>query len=236
MTEPGSMGKDAAMADERASRSEGHEVAQWLRRHPRFLEQFPDLAVTLVVPKDAGASASLAGYQLEVLREKNRELTRRLHELSGNAQVNERLAVRTHQLTLALMRASTRADALRTMVAVLGEDFAGDAVRIATFAAVDGVGDAAWAQVLPLDDARLEGFRDAIASGEPFCGRLAPERAALLFGPAAAQVASCAVLPVAGIGLVAVGSADANRFFPGMGTLFLRMMAEALAAAMARSG
>ena len=119
------MGKDAAMADERASRSEGHEVAQWLRRHPRFLEQFPDLAVTLVVPKDAGASASLAGYQLEVLREKNRALPRRLHELSGNAQVNERLAVRTHQLTLALMRASTRADALRTMVAVLGEDFAG---------------------------------------------------------------------------------------------------------------
>ena len=44
------------------------------------------------------------------------------------------------------------------------------------------------------------------------------------------------MLPVAGVGLVAVGSADANRFFPGMGTLFLRMMAEALAAAMARSG
>ena len=67
-------------------------------------EQFPDLAVTLVVPKDGGASTSLASYQLEVLREKNRELTRRLHELFGNAQENERLAVRTHQLSLALMR------------------------------------------------------------------------------------------------------------------------------------
>ena len=37
-----------------------------------------------------------------------------------------------------------------------------------------------------------------------------------------------------GVGLVAVGSRDANRFFPGMGTLFLRMMGEALAAALQR--
>ena len=37
-----------------------------------------------------------------------------------------------------------------------------------------------------------------------------------------------------GIGLVAVGSRDPNRFFPGMGTLFLRMMGEAFAAALGR--
>lgn len=229
------MREEALMAEERGVRGDAAEVAQWLRRHPRFLEQFPDLAVTLVVPKDGGASASLAGYQLEVLREKNRELTRRLHELSGNAQVNERLAVRTHQLTLALMRARGRADTLRAMVAVLGEDFAGDAVRITTFAPVEGIGDAAWAQWVPADDARLDGFRESISSGEPLCGRLPPERAAWLFGACAPQIASSAVLPVAGVGLVAVGSTDANRFFPGMGTLFLRMMADALAVAMARA-
>ena len=224
------------MAEERNARSEAHEVAQWLRRHPRFLEQFPDLAVTLVVPKDGGASASLAGYQLEVLRDKNRELTRRLHELSGNAQDNERLAVRTHQLTLALMRAGSAADTLRAMVACLSEDFAGDAVRVTLLAPIAGLDDAAWCQVVPVDDARMEAFREALASGEPICGRLAPERHALLFGDAAARVASCAVLPVSAVGLIAVGSVDANRFFPGMGTLFLRMMAEALSTAMARAG
>ena len=222
------------MAEERNARSEAHEVAQWLRRHPRFLEQFPDLAVTLVVPKDAGASASLAGYQLEVLREKNRELTRRLHELSGNAQDNERLAVRTHQLTLALMRAGSPADTLRAMVACLSEDFAGDAVRVTVLAPVPGLEEAPWCQAVPASDPRMDGFREAIASGEPVCGRLPPERQAWLFGDDAGRVASCAVLPVAGVGLVAVGSVDPNRFFPGMGTLFLRMMAEALATAMGR--
>ena len=107
-----------------------HEVAAWLRRHPTFLKQFPDLALTLVVPRDDGPTASLASYQLEVLRDKNRELSRRLAELGANAQVNERLAVRTHQLTLALMRQGSAADTLRAMAASLEEDFAGDLVRI----------------------------------------------------------------------------------------------------------
>ena len=45
---------------------------------------------------------------------------------------------------------------------------------------------------------------------------------------------SSALLVLPGIGLVAVGSRDPNRFFPGMGTLFLRMMGESLAAALRR--
>jgi uncharacterized protein YigA (DUF484 family) len=234
----------AAMSDDRGTRHEAHEMAQWLRRHPRFLEQFPDLAVTLVVPKDGGASASLAGYQLEVLREKNRELTRRLHELGENAQLNERLAVRTHQLTLALMRAGTPADTLRTMVAVLGEDFAGDAVRVlvpvgpatpaALAVALGALDGAPWLLALPAADPRLAAVAGLLEAGEPQCGRPGPERQALLFGSAGERAASAALLPVAGLGLVAIGSADPNRFYPGMGTLFLRMMAEALATALAR--
>ena len=103
-----------------------HEVAAWLRRHPKFLQQFPDLAISMVVPREDGPAASLASYQLDVLRDKNRELSRRLHELFANAQENERLAVRTHQLTLALMRQHNAADTLRAMAASLAEDFQGD--------------------------------------------------------------------------------------------------------------
>ena len=65
-----------------------HDVAAWLRRHPTFLRQFPDLSLTLVVPREEGSAASLASYQLEVLRDKNRELSKRLRELFGNAQEN----------------------------------------------------------------------------------------------------------------------------------------------------
>lgn len=211
-----------------------HEIATWLRRHPTFLQQFPDLALTLVVPREQGSAASLASYQLEILRDKNRELNRRLHELFGNAQENERLAVRTHQLTLALMKQHSAADTARAMAATLAEDFNGDLVRMVLFKPVAALEDTDWLQTLAEDDARLAPFRDCLKDGEPICGRLQPEKNALLYGLRAEDVASSALLPLPGLGLLAVGSRDANRFFPGMGTLFLRMMGEAFETAMRR--
>jgi uncharacterized protein YigA (DUF484 family) len=211
-----------------------HEVAAWLRRHPKFLQQFPDLAISMVVPREEGPAASLASYQLDVLRDKNRELSRRLHELFGNAQDNERLAVRTHQLTLALLKQSTAADTLRAMAASLAEDFQGDLVRIVLFEAVEGLDDVDWLQVIAQEDASLSPFRDFLGDGEPLCGRLQPEKTALLYRERADEVQSSALLPLPGTGLIAIGSREPNRFYPGMGTLFLRMMGEALATALQR--
>lgn len=212
----------------------GHEVAAWLRRHPQFLQQYPDLAMSLVVPRQDGPAASLVGYQLEILREKNRDLSRRLHELASNAQVNEQLTLRTHQLNLALMRQANAADTLRAMAAALAEDFAGDQVSIVLFKPVAGLDQAAWLQVIAAEDPRLAVFADALASGEPVCGRLLPARNDVLYGDQAGQVQSSVLLPLPGIGLLAVGSTDGNRFYPGMGTVFVHMMAQSLLTALAR--
>ena len=168
-----------------------------------------------------------------MLRDKNRELTRRLNELFANAQDNERLAVRTHQLSLALMRAGSAADTLRAMVAVLGEDFHGEIVRVLLFKPVEGLG-ADWLQVVPEADPALAPFRDFLAGNEPLCGRLNQDKLELLYGDEKARAASAVLLPLPGIGMLTVGSADANRFFPGMGTLFLRLMAESLATGLGR--
>ena len=211
-----------------------HEVAAWLRRHPTFLKQFPDLALTMVVPRDDGPTASLASYQLEVLRDKNRELSRRLADLGANAQINERLAVRTHQLTLALMRQTSAADTLRAMAASLEEDFAGDLVRIVSFDDVPELAEAPWLQVIAKDDAKLAPFHDCLQDGEPICGRLQQEKNDVLYGERVNEVSSTALLPLPGVGLIAVGSYDPNRFYPGMGTLFLRMMGESLVTGLQR--
>ena len=142
--------------------------------------------------------------------------------------------MRTHQLTLALMKQDSAAATLRAMAASLAEDFHGDLVRIVSFHPVAGIDDADWLQVIAEGDRRLDGFRDLLGSGEPVCGRLHPDKNALLYGLRAEDVQSSALLVLPGIGLVAVGSRDPNRFFPGMGTLFLRMMGEALAAGLQR--
>ncbi len=221
------------MIEEKNERLGAHEVATFLRRNPKFLGQFPDLALSLVVPKEEGQASSLASYQLDVLRDKNRELTRRLTELFTNAQDNERLAVRTHQLSLALMRAGSAADTLRAMVAVLGEDFQGEIVRAVMFKPVHGL-SADWLQVVPEADPALAPFRDFLAGNEPLCGRLNHDKLELLYGEEKNRAASAVLLPLQGIGMLTVGSADANRFFPGMGTLFLRLMAESLVTGLGR--
>jgi uncharacterized protein len=222
------------MSDPVRSAVSANEVAAYLRQHPRFLSQFPDLALGLLLPREDGQTTSLASYQLEVLRDKNRELNRRLHELFANAEDNERLTIRTHQLCLALMRADSAAATLQTMVACLLEDFRGERVRIVLHEAPAVLRDADWLQVVAADDPALAPFREFLASGEPLCGRLQKDKLDLLFGAEAEAVQSAALLALGGRGMLAIGSSEANRFFPGMGTLFLRLMGEALVEALAR--
>ncbi|MGH8029414.1 MAG: DUF484 family protein, partial [Arenimonas sp.] len=204
------------MTDERhdtagGTQPSGHQVAAYLRRHPNFLEHYPDIALSLVMPRQERQASSLASYQLDVLRDKNRELNRRLAELFAHAQENERLTVRTHQLGLALMRASTAADTWRAMVATLREDFAGDRVQALLFAPVPGLdADDDWHQVVPGDDARMRPFRDFLGTGDPLCGRLNPDKLDVLFGGASPEAASVALLPLAGYGVLAIGSRDPN--------------------------
>jgi uncharacterized protein YigA (DUF484 family) len=211
-----------------------NQVAAFLRRHPRFLDDYPDLALGLVVPREAGHATSLASYQLDVLRDKNRELNKRLHELFAVAQENERLTVRTHQLALALMRARSPAETLKSMVATLTEDFHGELVQVLLHEPVAGLEDADWLQVIARRDKSMQPLKEFFAAGEPLCGRLHADKLDLLFGAQAHEVQSCALLALDHRGVIAIGSRDGNRFYPGMGTLFLRLMADTLLAALER--
>ena len=109
-------------------------------------------------------------------------------------------------------------------------------MRIVLFDAVEGLDDADWLQIISArDNARLAPFRDCLAASEPICGRLQSRQdAAAVRRARRTNAQSVALMPLPGVGLIAVGSRDGNRFFPGMGTLFLRMMGETFVAAMAR--
>ena len=43
------------------------EVATFLKRHPDFLREYPELALSLTLPREQGQTTNLASYQLEVL-------------------------------------------------------------------------------------------------------------------------------------------------------------------------
>ena len=184
------------------------------------------------MPRDEGPAASLASYQLEVLRDKNRELSRRLHGVRQRAG-QRAFAVRTHQLTLALMRQGSAvrhrcARWRRAPPRIPWRPGADRAVR-AGRRARPPTGCRSFPPAT-----RARAVQGLFADGEALSGRLQLEKHALLYGDRGEEVQSSALLPMPGVGLVAVGSRDANRFYPGMGTLFLRMMAESLAVALQR--
>ena len=213
-------------------------IAGYLRRHPNFLSDYPDLALALVMPREAGAATSLTNYQLEVLREKNRSLSMRLRDLVTVAEENQTLVGRVHQLALRLLRAASFRDTVLAIAASLREDFHTDLVRVCLVGLPRLMIDEAWLIEVDSAEESLHTFAELRARHDPLCGRLRQDKLDFLFGELAGDVASAVVLPFGSVGFLGIGSADPNRFHPGMGTVFLRLIAEliqtALLAAAAR--
>lgn len=210
-------------------------VAAYLKAHPEFLSEYPELAEKLTMPREQGAVSSLAVYQLQTLRDKNAELERQLAELVQIASDNEKLMERVHSLTVALLRANTMEVTARTVVAKLSADFQTEQVRLLLFGDQPQLPRADWLQQIPGGINELPEFTEFLLKGEPVSGRLSQERLERLFGDNAAQIRSVAMMRLGDCGILAVGSADADRFQPGMGTLFLKMIGTTVTAALARS-
>lgn len=209
-------------------------VAAYLKQHPEFLSAYPELAAKLTMPREQGAVSSLAAYQLQSLRDKNAELERQLAELIAIAADNEKLMERVHALTVALLRANTVEVTARSVVAKLGADFHSEQVRLVLFGRESSLPRAEWLLQVPGPEA-LPAFAEFLHQNEPASGRLSAEKLDVLFGPRASEVRSVALMRLGDAGLLAIGSADPDRFQPGMGTLFLKMISATITAALARA-
>ena len=196
------------------------DVKTFLEQHPDFLVEHPDLLETLQVPHGLdGPAVSLVERQVQVLRDRQVESRQRLAELVRNARDNEALVGRVHALALRLLHAHDAAAVAAQTEASMHEDFDVRPARL--LAAAD----------LP------PAVRALVASGKPRCGQLREEDRTALLGDAAAGIASMALVPIGAdcrYGLLALGSTDAARFHPGMGTAFLERIGELVAAASAR--
>ncbi|QAU24589.1 DUF484 family protein [Dyella sp. M7H15-1] len=209
------------------------DVATYLRKYPDFLSDYPELATLLTLPREQGTVASLAAYQLQTLRDKNSELERKLAELTTIATENERLMQRVHELNVAVLRANTSAVAVRSVVAKLSEDFGTDQIRLVLFGDLI-LPPADWLLHEPGGRTAMPEFVDFLAHHEPMSGRLSAERLYRLFGQRAPEIRSAAVMSLGELGLLAIGSQDPDHFQPGMGTMFLKMIAATVTAALAR--
>jgi hypothetical protein len=85
--------------------------------------------------------------------------------------------------------------------------------------------------VTDADDPALEPFRAQLEKGATVCGRLGESKLKYLFGSKSQWVQSTALVPLGdggADGMMAIGSSDPARFYPGMGTLFLDLLANVI--------
>jgi uncharacterized protein YigA (DUF484 family) len=204
------------------------EIARFLRTHPKFFDQHPELLESIHVPHPYGGRAiPLSERQTVALREKVKLLEGKLAEIIRFAEENDVISEKVHRLSVALCGARDFPALAHSLYFHLREDFA-----------VPHVALRIWAKAVPAD------FQEAAAVSEaqrlqaggmatPQCGTASGSPFAPWFGEAAEHVRSLALVPLGQstvFGLLALGSEDPQRFYPEMGTLYLRRIGELCAA------
>jgi uncharacterized protein YigA (DUF484 family) len=223
-----------------AGQTDEERIERYLALNPDFFERHQQLLSRMRLPHmRTGSTVSLVERQVEVLRDQKSDADRRLAEFIAVARANDGLAERIHRFTRRLMRAPSATAALASIEASLREDFdAFNSVLLLT-APMDTLPDGGepFLRKLPADDANIRSFEALLATGKPRCGQVRDSQRDFLFGPEAASIGSVALVPLGesgSLGLLALGSAERERFHPGMSTEFLKRMGEMITDALQR--
>ena len=198
------------------------DVAQYLQNNPQFFEEHADILAEVTIPHPyGGRTISLSERQLLALREKNKALEKKLHEMVEFAQDNDALQHKVHQFSCSLFGADTLPGKAETIARKLREIFVVPHVVLHV-----------WQVQLP--SAEMLAFTDEQA--QPVCTHHAVHDTLSWFGESAPHLRSFAYLPLREggqtTGLLILASEDAQRFYPEMGTLFLQRIAETVSSAL----
>ncbi|MBI1904680.1 MAG: DUF484 family protein [Rhodocyclales bacterium] len=209
------------------------EVAAYLREYPDFLAEHGELFTHITVPHPHGGQAiSLAERQLHALRDKIRLLEGKLSELIRFGEENDEIGEKVHRLTLALLEAENYEVLRYALFSSLRDDFS-----------VPHVALRVWNSVLSRDGDDFAEVSEALRffagdMTQPYCGPPGDLDVLEWFGEAAPHLRSVALVPLRRdaqvFGLLALGSEEAERFFPEMGTLYLTRIGDMTASALRR--
>lgn len=210
------------------------EIAQYLQDHPQFFEEHAELMSHMTIPHPhGGRTISITERQMLTLRDKNRKLEGKMNELLQFGEENDSISEKMHRLGVAMIAAASFQAVLHTLNFHLRDDFS-----------IPHVALRLWHRSSSLDDLpefaevsmELQAFAETLT--EPYCGSTSGFETSSWFGEASKQIRSQALIALrnggGSIGMIALGSEDAQRFYAGMGTLYLERLGEMASAALAR--
>jgi uncharacterized protein len=217
-------------------------VADYLQTYPDFFERNLGMLAKLRLPhvREGGSTISLVERQVEVLRERNQSLDRKLKELVDVARSNDALADRIHRLSQRLIRARTLLETINAIETSLREDF--DAMHSVLVLFLEDAKplEAEAGHFLrgaSVVDEEIKMFDSLMTAGKPRCGQVRDVQRDYLFGKDSVEIGSVALTPLGvkgALGLLAIGASDAERFHPAMSTEFLSRIGELVTYALMR--
>jgi len=209
------------------------DVVRYLKQHPTFFENHPNLLKTLHIRHDSGQAVSLMERQNSILRTENSGLIERLTQFLSVAQRNDHLFLNLQALVLDLIKCRTLNDISRTLTQGLTTRFEVDEVQLVFTHLPNGDGDL-W---LYCDPGTLQQhFPATLDHLKNQCGEFEPTARQILFGEA--DIRSVAIAAISlngqGIGLLALGSRDPLHFRSSTDTLFLGYLAKVVSQLLVR--
>jgi hypothetical protein len=210
------------------------EVALYLQSNPQFFEEHADLMAHMVIPHPhGGRTISITERQMLSLRDKNKQLENKMGELLQFGEENDEISEKMHRLGVAMIAAATFQSVLHTLNFHLRDDFAIPHVALRLWGRPDGTEELPEFADVSLE---LQTFAETLI--QPYCGPTAGFETSSWFGDASKHVRSQALIAMRNgggtVGMIALGSEDAQRFYSGMGTLYLERLGEMASAALAR--
>lgn len=210
------------------------EVARYLLDNPKFFEQHADLVANMVVPHPhGGRTISITERQMLALRDKNKQLEGKMGELLQFGEENDAISEKMHRLAVAVIAAKSFQSVLHTLNLHLRDDFAVPHVAVRLWHRPEDSDELPEFADVSHD---LQAFCETLA--QPYCGSTSGFETSSWFGEAATHVRSQGLIAMrsgAGtIGLIALGSEDPERFYAGMGLVYLERLGEMASAALTR--
>lgn len=215
-------------------------IHAYLAAHPDFFERHATLLNSLHLPHAAGGTVSLVERQVSVLRQKDLQLEKKLKELIGVARSNDLLAAKMHELTMQLLAAPNLESTVIALEVGMRSGFGADQSVLVVFGDPEAFADiraGRFFRVVKKDAEELGPFKTFLGGSAARCGQIRDAQRNFLFQEEAAEIGSAALVPLAEgaqIGFLAIGSADADHFHPGMSTDFLTRLGDLVAGSLKR--
>lgn len=209
------------------------EVAQYLKQHPQFFDEYADMLSDIYVPHPHGGRAiPISQRQIVTLRDNNQILQDKLRELVKFGEENDVIGEKIHHLSIKLLTFPHLNDLLNDLNSILQDKFSIPHVELRLW---DIDFDSLEISKFISTNTEIHTMTNSLL--HPYCGPQLIDEIKHWFGEGATNLHSFSMIPLKTkqtIGLLVLASEEPQRFYPEMGTLYLQRIGELISTSISR--